>query len=751
MSLKLRSKVILLVAGAAFIPLLAVTTITVFRLQSIQQDNAVARETEITKSISTEIEAFIVSQFSILKNSAALFTESRHAPDERDAALERALVNNETFTELSFTDAHGIERGRVSATLATPPETLGGDRSQSPEFIATRDNGSYIGPIFLAGGRPLFLIGTALTGSDRQFSGVIFATVDARVMQEVILRISVGRAHERAYIVNDRGIVVVHRDLPTVLGERDLSGLPPVRRAISGDTAGEDSSTPYANQDGEMVLGTGAEIVLTLGSEKILPTDWFVIVETPVIIAFAPVREITLFALVTLAAVLALASAIALLFAGRIVRPMEQLSAASQRFGAGDLAYRVMLTTHDEIEDLGHAFNRMAEEVAHSITNLKRERSVIAAERNKIELVLSGITDAVIAVDRERNIILFNRAAETITGTRSARALGRRIDRVIRFFEGARELAPGEYAPMKNSETESATYTKQGIRLVDSYHREHFVDLVAGQIRGGAEIGLGCIITLHDVSREKLLERIKSEFVSIAAHQLRTPLTAIKWALREFRDRHPQGDLESGDLLDKAYQSNERMINLINDLLNVARIEEGRFLYRPAVTDLGASVERMIAAEHTSALQKNIAIRFKKPATEILVWVDAHGIDLVLQNLMENAIHYTKAGGKIMLRIRAAETMAEMSIEDTGIGIPEGEWDRLFTKFFRGDYAVRMETDGSGLGLFIVKNIIETHGGSIWFESKEGKGTTFFFTIPIASPEQQVRMRTEPANITPPI
>ncbi|MDZ4299569.1 MAG: ATP-binding protein, partial [Candidatus Sungbacteria bacterium] len=738
MDLKLRSKVILLVAGAAFIPLLAVTTITVFRLQTIQRDNAIAREAEITRSISAEIKAFIVSQFDILKNNAGIFAEHGTTGEEQNAALERALLSNSAFTELSSVDTYGIEWRRVSATLAIPPETLGRDRSQSPEFIATRDNGSSIGPIFLADGSSLFIIGTALTGPDQHFSGAVFATINARVMHEVITRISTGMAHERAYIVNERGIVVVHPDLSIVRGERDFSALPAVRRAISGMDDTEESATPYTNQDGEQVLGTGAQIVLTLG-KKVLPTNWFIIVETPVTVAFAPVREITLFALATLAAVLALASAIALIFAGRIVRPMEQLSAASERFGAGDFAYRVAVTTHDEIEDLGHAFNRMAEEVARSITDLKRERGVIAAERNKIELVLSGITDAVIAVDRERNIILFNRAAETITGTRSARALGRRIDRVIRFFEGTRELAPGEYAPMKVTDTDSVSYTKQGIRLVDGYHREHFVDLVAGQIKGGAEIGLGCIITLHDVSREKLLERIKSEFVSIAAHQLRTPLTAIKWALREFRDRHPQSTLESGDLLDKAYQSNERMINLINDLLNVARIEEGRFLYRLAVTNLGASIERAIAAEHMTALKKNITIGFKKPSAEILVWADAHGIDLVLQNLIENAIHYTKSGGKITLHVRAVETMAEISIQDTGIGVPEGERSRLFTKFFRGDQAVRMETDGSGLGLFIVKNIIEAHGGSIWFDSKEGKGTTFFFTIPTASPEQLAR------------
>ncbi len=750
MDIKLRSKIILLVAGAAFIPLLAVTTITVFRLQTIQRDNAVAREAERTMSISTEIEAFIVSQFDILKNNAVIFAERGTTGEEQNAALERALVSNGIFTELSSVDAHGIERRRVSATLAIPPETLGRDRSQSPEFITTRDNGSSIGPIFITDGRPLFIIGIALTGPDGHFSGAIFATIDARAIHEVITRISTGKTHERAYIVNEHGIVVVHPDLSVVLGERDFSGLPAVQRVISGTDSTEESATPYTNQDGEQVLGTGAKIILTMGPEKVLPTNWFIIVETPVTIAFAPVREITFFALATLAAVLALASTIALVFAGRIIRPMEQLSAASEHFGAGDFAYRVTVNTHDEIEDLGHAFNRMAEEVARSITDLKRERGVIAAERNKIELVLSGITDAVIAVDRERNIILFNRAAETITGTRNARALGRRIDRVIRFFEGTRELAPGEYAPMKMTDTDSAPYTKQGIRLVDGYHREHFVDLVAGQIRGGAEIGLGCIITLHDVSREKLLERIKSEFVSIAAHQLRTPLTAIKWALREFRDRHPQNTLESGDLLDKAYQSNERMINLINDLLNVARIEEGRFLYRLAVTGLEASVERAIAAEHMTALKKNITIGFKKPSADIFVWADAHGIDLVLQNLIENAIHYTKSGGKITLHIRAIENMAEISIQDTGIGIPESERSRLFTKFFRGDQAVRMETDGSGLGLFIVKNIIEAHGGSIWFDSKEGKGTTFFFTIPTASPEQLARAHPQPANITPP-
>lgn len=246
----------------------------------------------------------------------------------------------------------------------------------------------------------------------------------------------------------------------------------------------------------------------------------------------------------------------------------------------------------------------------------------------------------------------------------------------------------------------------------------------------------GILVILHDKSREKLVERMKTEFVSLAAHQLRTPLSAIKWTLGMFLE----GDLgvltqEQKDFINKTYQSNERMISLISDLLDVTRIEEGRYVYKSTLADMADLVDSVIKEEKDEIKKKSLKLSFKKPLRELPgVMVDAEKIKIAIENLISNAVKYTPSGGKIVVSLRYLKNSkeVELSVKDSGVGIPEDQRDRVFNKFFRGANVVRMDTEGSGLGLFISKNIIESHGGRVWFESKENEGSTFYFVLPEA-------------------
>jgi signal transduction histidine kinase len=265
--------------------------------------------------------------------------------------------------------------------------------------------------------------------------------------------------------------------------------------------------------------------------------------------------------------------------------------------------------------------------------------------------------------------------------------------------------------------------------------RENMVLEVSAMSVGSAPSKVGTLVIIHDITREKTVERMKTEFVSIAAHQLRTPISAIKWTLRMVLD----GDFgpvtnEQKDFLEKTYQSNERMINLINDLLNVTRIEEGRYLYNITAVNLEDVVGK-IAETYTEIVKhKHLTLKYQKPDKPLSqVKVDVEKISLVVSNLIENSIKYTPANGTIYVAISEDQGKIKVSVKDSGIGILKSQEERIFTKYFRGLNVVRMETEGTGLGLFISKNIVETHGGKIWFESEENNGTTFFFTLPIAS------------------
>jgi len=189
---------------------------------------------------------------------------------------------------------------------------------------------------------------------------------------------------------------------------------------------------------------------------------------------------------------------------------------------------------------------------------------------------------------------------------------------------------------------------------------------------------------------------------------------------------------EQAEFLKKAYQSNERMINLINDLLNVTRIEEGRYLYSLTPVQLEEVCLSVFSLFEEEIKRKGLKFSFQKPKTPLPeVRADKEKIKLVIQNLVENAVKYTLPGKKIVVKLGLKNGEVLFSIKDEGIGIPKDQQERIFTKFFRGANALKMETDGTGLGLFISKNIIEAHGGKIWFKSEENKGSTFYFTLPV--------------------
>lgn len=241
---------------------------------------------------------------------------------------------------------------------------------------------------------------------------------------------------------------------------------------------------------------------------------------------------------------------------------------------------------------------------------------------------------------------------------------------------------------------------------------------------------IGKFREVHD--RQETISRMKSEFVSTAAHQLRTPLSGMKWALHMTL----AGDLgkiskEAKDTLEKTYEANERMITLVNDLLNVARIEEGRFGYSFQEVGIGPFLKALINDYALPAKRKNIHMQLLLPSEPYTAFLDPDRMHLALSNIIGNAIAYTPEGKNITVMLtKSDQSFLQVSIKDEGLGIASQDQDRIFSKFFRGENVVKKETEGSGLGLFITKNIIEQHGGNIWFESAIGQGTEFFLTLP---------------------
>lgn len=245
--------------------------------------------------------------------------------------------------------------------------------------------------------------------------------------------------------------------------------------------------------------------------------------------------------------------------------------------------------------------------------------------------------------------------------------------------------------------------------------------------------------------RLKELDQLKTEFISVASHQLRTPLSAIKWSLKMLMDKDA-GPLthQQEDMVTKSYQSNERMITLINDLLDVSRIEENRFTYTFVEEALDPILRELIDEMQHTAQEKRIALLYDPGQQPYpVVRIDAQKIHLAVQNLLDNALKYTPVSGSINLRVRTERDEMVLSVQDTGVGIPVHQQTHVFSKFFRGDNVIRMQTEGTGLGLFIAYSIVQKHHGRIWFESHEGSGTTFFISLPLVGHRLQTPKSTE--------
>ena len=341
-------------------------------------------------------------------------------------------------------------------------------------------------------------------------------------------------------------------------------------------------------------------------------------------------------------------------------------------------------------------------------------------EKNRTKEIVNSLTDGLLFFDKDNRLSLMNPRAEKLFGVEEEMIIGKPIGDFFQFSE----LRPLAFLLGRRIER----LFREELKLSENFILE--VTTVPLITRGKS---MGYLVVLHDVSREKIVERMKTEFVSISAHQLRTPLSAIKWTLKMLLD----GDLgeitaEQREFVLKTYDSNERMIRLINDLLNVTRIEEGRYVYKRTPHDIVGLVQSMLDSYEAEIEKRKIKLEFKKPKEKIPeVMIDFEKMVLAFQNLVDNAIKYTPENGKVTVSLIYDKKEIVISVKDNGIGIPKDQQDRVFSKFFRGANVLKMETEGSGLGLFITKNVIEAHGGKIWFNSKKGEGATFSFTIPI--------------------
>ncbi len=359
------------------------------------------------------------------------------------------------------------------------------------------------------------------------------------------------------------------------------------------------------------------------------------------------------------------------------------------------------------------------------------ERDIAQEQKNKLEAILNSIGDAVFAIDQEKKIIIFNPAAEALTGFKFSKVRGAVYNKYLKFLD---EIAKNEKTKhidralrgeVISADRHFGLMTKKG-NLINVEERITPIKNQQGEI-------MGCIVVFRDITAKRKLEMMRSDFISIASHQLRTPLSATKWFL-EILVNGDVGALKKKQLevVREAYVNNQSMINLVNTMLSMSRIESKQLAINIEKINIEDAVKKILSELKPVLDKKNQGIKFFGLEDKKLeIETDKVLLKNIIDNLVINSSKYSPGGKDIVVRIaRKNSDSLLFSVADKGIGIPKIEHYKIFKKFSRANNAVSYNASGTGLGLYIVKSILDVFGGKIWFKSEENKGAVFYFSLP---------------------
>ena len=349
-----------------------------------------------------------------------------------------------------------------------------------------------------------------------------------------------------------------------------------------------------------------------------------------------------------------------------------------------------------------------------------REKSAsLVHERNRLEAILRNIGDGVVVTDADNAVLLMNRAALQLLGITDGEPTGTDFLGLLQD-DAFRTL-------WQDTAANRAALVREEMTI---YHpKSRTIAMTRTEIPDLADGRPGFVSIMHDVTKEREIDRMKSDFVSSVSHELRTPMTSIKGFVHTLM-RKPDMDPEKArHFLSIISQESERLLHLIEDLLTISRIEAGALQLEQRTVHLRRELERVTAAVEPQRAKKNITISIESDADLPAVHADSEKLYAAILNLLDNALKFTPSGGSVSLGAHPSERGVEVYIQDTGIGIPPADKERIFERFYRVERPGE-EHAGTGLGLFIVKQIVEQHGGTIEVESETGKGTRFTIVLP---------------------
>jgi PAS domain S-box-containing protein len=397
-------------------------------------------------------------------------------------------------------------------------------------------------------------------------------------------------------------------------------------------------------------------------------------------------------------------------------RPLVRIASAADRFLHGETEVKIPVKHKDEIGRLARAFNYLSEEIVR-----------LTRKEEWLREVLSSIREAIIVTNASGEIVLANPAASKLFMIEAAR---KRAIPVTHIDDAAmRELferVRGRQSGIFNEEL--SAITSKGRRTLK---------VTAVPVMKGEQFD-GTVLVINDVTRLRNLERTRRDFVSSVSHELRTPLASIKGYTETLLEGAMSDPEHATAFLNIILQESEQLTALVNDVLDLSRIESGKILYTFEPVVVMPQLEKLVTLFEPAALRKGVSIELNAPDGLPPVLADRSYFNIVMRNLIDNAVKYVDANrGRIRVTAYAVGDGVSIEVSDNGIGIPQGDLDRIFERFYRVDKARSRELGGTGLGLSIVKHIVLAHKGKVEVRSRINRGTTFTVTLPVApSPDQ---------------
>ncbi|KPK45555.1 MAG: hypothetical protein AMJ77_07190 [Dehalococcoidia bacterium SM23_28_2] len=419
--------------------------------------------------------------------------------------------------------------------------------------------------------------------------------------------------------------------------------------------------------------------------------------------------DITRSILIAVVITAAVAAGLSLAVGSTVMRPLGRLAGAARSIASGNLAERVRPRPSGEVGELADAFNHMAESLQELVTAASqgRERMIAA---------LNSSVDAVLAVNAEGRVTFANQAAERLF----ERSGGDLVGKPFAWAMPNEEVLEALRASREDGRRET--------RLVERANRQYF-RVITTPIIGGGE--WAALVVFHDLTDVRRVEQVRRDFVANVSHELRTPLASIKSVIETLEGGALEDETAARDFLSRADAEVDRLVQIVEELLELSRIESGELPMSQEPVEMASvladAVERLRRQAEKQGLSLTVDIAADLPP----IIGDAERLARVVVNLLHNAVKFTPAGGSVHVWAGLAESAVVVKVTDTGVGIAPEDLPRIFERFYKSDRA--RASGGTGLGLAVVKHIVEAHGGTVGVESEPGQGSTFSFAIPVPS------------------